>query len=65
MVQFSMFGEGSGEVANLKWNEILAFGIIAAFILGLGFMPQMLLDIVHNSIVQIGQWVSEARGVMS
>jgi len=65
MVQFSMFGEGKADVANLKWNEILAFGIIAAFILGLGFMPQMLLDIVHNSIVQIGQWVSEARGVMS
>jgi NADH:ubiquinone oxidoreductase subunit 4 (subunit M) len=49
----------------LKWNEILAFGIIAFFILGLGFMPQILIDIVHNSIVQIGQWVSEARGVMS
>ncbi len=65
MVQFSMFGEGKADVANLKWNEILAFGIIATFILGLGFMPQMLLDIVHNSIVQIGQWVSEARGVMS
>ena len=65
MVQFSMFGEGKGEVASLKWNEILAFGIIAFFILGLGFMPQILIDIVHNSIVQIGQWVSEARGVMS
>jgi NADH-quinone oxidoreductase subunit M len=65
MVQFSMFGEGKGEVASLKWNEILAFGIITFFILGLGFMPQILIDIVHNSIVQIGQWVSEARGVMS
>jgi NADH-quinone oxidoreductase subunit M len=65
MVQFSMFGEGKREVASLKWNEILAFGIITFFILGLGFMPQMLIDIVHNSIVQIGQWVSEARGVMS
>jgi NADH-quinone oxidoreductase subunit M len=65
MVQFSMFGEGKGEVASLKWNEILAFGIIAVFIIGLGFMPQMLIDIVHNSIVQIGQWVSEARGVLS
>lgn len=65
MVQFSMFGEGKGEVASLKWNEILAFGIITFFIMGLGFMPQMLIDIVHNSIVQIGQWVSEARGVMS
>ena len=65
MVQLSMFGEGKGEVASLKWNEILAFGIIAFFILGLGFMPQILIDIVHNSIVQIGQWVSEARGVMS
>lgn len=65
MVQFSMFGEGKWEVASLKWNEILAFGIITFFILGLGFMPQILIDIVHNSIVQIGQWVSEARGVMS
>ena len=65
MVKFSMFGEGKGEVASLKWNEILAFGIITFFILGLGFMPQILIDIVHNSIVQIGQWVSEARGVMS
>lgn len=65
MVQFSVFGEGKGEVASLKWNEILAFGIITFFILGLGFMPQILIDIVHNSIVQIGQWVSEARGVMS
>ena len=65
MVQFSMFGEGKGEVASLKWNEILAFGIITFFILGLGFMPQILIDIGHNSIVQIGQWVSEARGVMS
>jgi len=53
MVQFSMFGEGKGEVASLKWNEILAFGIITFFILGLGFMPQILIDIVHNSIVQI------------
>jgi NADH-quinone oxidoreductase subunit M len=41
MVQFSMFGEGKGEVASLKWNEILAFGIITFFILGLGFMPQI------------------------
>jgi len=43
MVQFSMFGEGKGEVASLKWNEILAFGIITFFILGLGFMPQILI----------------------
>ena len=65
MVQFSMFGEGKGEVASLKLNEILAFGILAVGIIGIGFMPQLIIDIVHNSIVQIGQWVSEARGVMS
>lgn len=65
MVQFSMFGEGTSEVAGLKWNEILAFGILSVAIIGIGFMPQLIIDIVHNSIVQIGQWVSEARGVMS
>jgi NADH-quinone oxidoreductase subunit M len=65
MVQFSMFGEGIGTVAALKWNEILAFGILIVGVIGIGFMPQLIIDIVHNSIVQIGQWVSEARGVMS
>jgi NADH-quinone oxidoreductase subunit M len=65
MVQFSMFGEGTGTVAALKWNEILAFGILIVGVIGIGFMPQLIIDIVHNSIVQIGQWVSEARGVMS
>jgi NADH-quinone oxidoreductase subunit M len=65
MVQFSMFGEGTGSVAALKWNEILAFGILIVGVIGIGFMPQLIIDIVHNSIVQIGQWVSEARGVMS
>jgi len=60
-----MFGEGSVTVAALKWNEILAFGILIVGVIGIGFMPQLIIDIVHNSIVQIGQWVSEARGVMS
>jgi NADH-quinone oxidoreductase subunit M len=65
MVQFSMFGEGKFEVSSLKWNEYLAFGILSAAVLFLGCMPQPLIDIVHSSIVQIVNWVSEAKGVLS
>lgn len=65
MVQFSMFGEGKFEVLSLKWNEYLAFGILSAAVLFLGCMPQPLIDIIHSSIVQIVNWVSEAKGVLS
>jgi NADH-quinone oxidoreductase subunit M len=65
MVQISMFGEGKFEVLSLKWNEYLAFGILSAAVLFLGCMPQPLIDIIHSSIVQIVNWVSEAKGVLS
>jgi NADH:ubiquinone oxidoreductase subunit 4 (subunit M) len=60
-----MFGEGKHEVLSLKWNEYLAFGILTVAILLIGFVPQLLIDVVHSSIIQIVTWVSEAKGVLS
>ena len=65
MVQFSMFGEGKHEVLSLKWNEYVAFGILSVAVLLIGFVPQMFIDVVHSSILQIVTWVSEAKGVLS
>jgi len=65
MVQFSMFGEGKHEVSSLKWNEYVAFGILSVAVLLIGFVPQLFVDVVHSSILQIVTWVSEAKGVLS
>ena len=60
-----MFGEGKHEVLSLKWNEYVAFGILSVAVLLIGFVPQMFIDVVHSSILQIVTWVSEAKGVLS
>jgi NADH-quinone oxidoreductase subunit M len=65
MVQFSMFGEGKHEVSSLKWNEYVAFGILSVAVLLIGFVPQLFVDVVHSSILQIVTWISEAKGVLS
>ena len=65
MVQFSMFGEGKHEVLSLKWNEYVAFGILSVAVLLIGFVPQLFIEVVHSSILQIVTWVSEAKGVLS
>ena len=65
MVQFSMFGEGKHEVSSLKWNEYVAFGILSVAVSLIGFVPQLFVDVVHSSILQIVTWISEAKGVLS
>lgn len=65
MVQFSMFGEGKKSLAPLSWNEILAFVILSVGIVGIGFMPQIIIDMVHKSVLMIANWISEANGILS
>lgn len=65
MYQFSMLGKETGGIymfPDLRWNEMLALGILVVLVLVNGLFPQMLLDISENSVKKTFEIIMKSIG---
>ncbi|MBL7811835.1 MAG: NADH-quinone oxidoreductase subunit M [Bacteroidetes bacterium] len=68
MYQFSMLGKPSGGIylfPDLRWNEWMAFGILALLVLWTGLFPQYLLDLCGPAIQKTMKGILDSTGVVS
>lgn len=68
MYQFSMLGQEKNGIylfPDLRWNEMLAFGILIVLVIGVGLFPQWLLNISGPSVKKTLDLIANTAGVIS